>query len=135
MGGVAIRTRRERPIPARRVRRLYDHVGWWPDRRDEQLAAMLEAGPAVGAWAGDRLVGFARAVTDGRFRAFVEDVAVHEQYRRRGVAGEVLARLLDELSPLETVSLFCDPALAPLYAAHGFRQTKQVVMHRPRRDT
>jgi hypothetical protein len=39
-----------------------------------QVSAVLRASPAVGAWHGQDLVGFARAVTDGILRAYVEDV-------------------------------------------------------------
>ncbi|MCB0100322.1 MAG: hypothetical protein KDE46_31545, partial [Caldilineaceae bacterium] len=66
-----------RPIPAQAVRQLYDAVDWWPDRTVEQIGAVLAQDAAVGAWDADRLVGFARALSDGRFHAYVEDVMVH----------------------------------------------------------
>ena len=129
-GAVAIASHAERAIAARLLHQLYDHAGWWPRRAEGEIAAMLDAGPAVGAWEGDRLVGFARAVVDGRFRAYIEDVVVEGGYRRQGVGGRLVARLLRELGPIETVSLFCDPALVPWYEGHGFRPTSQIVMHR-----
>ena len=128
--GVAICLHRERAIPARLVRQLYDDAGWWPRRGEEEIAAILDAGPAVGAWDGDRLVGVARAVSDGIFRAFVEDVVVAREYQRSGLGGRVLSRLLVELAGIETVSLFCDPALAAFYERGGFSRTGQLVMHR-----
>ena len=63
-----------REIPAEGVLRLYAAVGWWPERTAGQVSAVLRASPAVGAWHGQDLVGFARAVTDGILRAYVEDV-------------------------------------------------------------
>ena len=124
----------ERRIPPEDVRRLYDHVGWWPDRDLGAITEVLDAGPAVGAWDGDCLAGFARAVHDTRFRAYIEDVVVHADYRRRGVAGRLLARLLDEVSVIETISLFCDPAVAGLYESLGFQRLSrsQSVLHRRR---
>ncbi len=53
-------------------------------------------------------------------------------YRHHGLGTRLLARLLDELAHVETVSLFCDPDLAPFYLPHGFRPTTQLVMHRLR---
>ena len=129
-GAVEIASHLERVIPARSVRQLYDHAGWWPRRGEGAIAAVLDAGPAVGAWEGERLVGFARAVADGPFRAYIEDVIVEGRYRGRGVGNRLVARLLRELGPIETVSLFCDPALVPWYEGHGFRPTSQIVMHR-----
>ncbi len=132
---VEVRTAAERPIPARLVRDLYAQVGWWPERSEADIAGMLVRGVAVAAWDDDRLVGFARAVSDGRFRAYIEDVVVHEHYRRQGVATDLLERLLDELGAIDVVSLFCHPVLAPLYEPAGFEPTRQLVLHRKRPST
>ena len=131
--GIELHVQRARPIPAEAVRRLYDHAGWWPQRSVEDIARALATGPAVGAWAGPDLIGFARAVADGSLRAYIEDVVVRAAYRQRGVGALLLDQLLAELAPVETVSLFCEEELTAFYQAHGFRATTQVVMHR-RRD-
>ena len=59
------------------------------------------------------LVG-ARAVIDTHLRAYIEDVVVDRAHRRRGVATEMLERLLVELGATHLVSLFisCDSASA-----------------------
>lgn len=133
MSGVDVKLHRERPIDVAQVRQLYDHAAWWPNRRAEEIARVLEAGPAAGAWDGERLVGFARIVTDGIFHAYVEDVVVHDEYRRRGLGNALITRLLEEIREIETVSLFCTEHLVPFYGGHAFKPTRQVVMHRPRR--
>jgi len=121
----------ERAIDAAAVRALYEAVHWWPDRQPAAIAAILGDAPAVGAWDGDRLIGFARAVTDGVFRAYIEDVVVEPAYRRRGLATQMLRRLLAALADIETISLFCGPDLAGLYERLGFKASKsQVVLHR-----
>lgn len=121
----------ERPISAQAVRQLYDAVDWWPDRTIKQIEAVLEHDVAVGAWDGDRLVGFARALSDGHFRAYIEDVMVHPDYRRRGIADRMLQRLLEALAHIDTISLFCHSDLIPLYAQRGFVAfEKQKVLHR-----
>ena len=129
MEGIAIEVHRDRPIAGAALRALFASAGWERPAGEGALEAVLGTGPAVGAWSGDQLVGFARAVTDGRLRAYVEDVAVHERYRRRGVATAVMRRLLDELDEIAIVSLFCDPSLLGLYRGLGFRSTSQVVLH------
>jgi len=129
---VQVWTAAERPIPGRLVRDLYARVGWWPERSEKDIARVLVRGVAIAAWDDERLVGFARAVSDGRFRAYIEDVVVHEHYRRQGVAMDLLERLLDELGTIDVVSLFCDPRLAPLYERAGFEPTRQLVLHRER---
>lgn len=130
MRDYTVAAHRERAIlPAAAVRRLYDGEGWWPARSAADIGAVLAAAPAVGAWRGDELVGFARAVLDTELRAYVEDVVVAPAHRRCGVATEMVERLLVELGATQLVSLFSSAELAPLYRRLGFRSTRQVVMH------
>ena len=119
----------EREIPADDVLGLYRAAGWWPERTAEQVRAVLRASPAVGAWQGRELIGFARAVTDGLLRAYVEDVVVSPDWRGRGVGHALLASLMEQLGPVPVVTLFCSPDLASYYEASSFRASRQVVMH------
>jgi predicted GNAT family N-acyltransferase len=109
---------------------LYRSERWWPERTEPQMASVLETAPAVGAWEHDRLVGFARAVTDGVTRAYLEDVIVLPEMRRHGVGRELVVCLLGELAPVPLVTIFCQEGLAPFYESHGFEATRQVVLHR-----
>jgi ribosomal protein S18 acetylase RimI-like enzyme len=105
-------------------------ASWWPERTAEQVRAVLRSAPAVGAWHGQDLVGFARAVTDGILRAYVEDVVVSPDWRGRGVGHALLTGLMEQLEPIPVVTLFCSPDLVRYYEASSFRSTRQVVMHR-----
>lgn len=123
----------ERGIQADSVLALYRAQGWWPDRTAEQIAAVLTVAPAVGAWRGSELVGFARAVTDGLLRAYIEDVIVAPELRHAGVGQAILDRLMQELAPVPVITLFCAADLVPFYIPSGFHATSQVVMHRTAR--
>lgn len=125
---IQVETHRRRRIPPETLRSLYDHVGWYRPGNDEDVAAVLEAGPAVGAWRGEDLVGFARALSDGHFAAYVEDVMVHEDYRRSGVGERILSLLLAEIGDVANVSLFCEPPVVGFYEASGFRRTSYVLL-------
>ena len=120
----------QREIPAEGVLELYQAAGWWPERTAEQVRAVLRASPAVGAWHGQDLIGFARAVTDGILRAYVEDVVVSPDWRGLGAGRALLAGLMDQLGRVPVVTLFCSPDLVHYYEASSFRRTHQVVMHR-----
>ena len=110
-----------RPIGIADVRPLLRQTGWAADRTDDELRAMLSGTPVlVGAWEGDALVGFARALSDGRFRALIEDVVVDRGHRGAGLGGRVVAALLAELSGVELVLLFTDDANARFYGRSGF---------------
>lgn len=77
------------------------------------------------------LVGFARAVTDGKFRAYIEDVLIHPVHQRQGIGTLLLEQLLAALSPIKTISLFCQPELTAWYAQHQFKlSASQRVLHR-----
>jgi hypothetical protein len=126
---IQIASHREAPIPAPAVRELYDEEGWWPERSTTDIEAVLESGPAVGAWDGQQLVGFARAVTDGRFRAYAEDVTVRASHRGSRCSVRLLDHLHSELSPVELVSLFCHKDVVALYREAGYAFTEQEVGH------
>jgi GNAT superfamily N-acetyltransferase len=128
MEDIEVKSHRERAIPPGSVRGLYDHVGWRRPGSEEDIAEVLAAGPTVGAWDEDRLVGFARALSDGRFAAYVEDVMVHEAYRRRGVGEKIVVLLLEEIGTVAKVNLFCEPPVTRFYEANGFRSTSYVLM-------
>jgi ribosomal protein S18 acetylase RimI-like enzyme len=127
---ITVAAHSERGIEGDSVLALYRAQGWWPDRTAGQIAAVLASGPAVGAWRGDELVGFARAVTDRFLRAYIEDVIVAPELRHAGVGQAVMDRLMRELASLPVVTLFCEADLVRFYELSGFHATSQVVMHR-----
>ena len=130
MAQIEIKTHRERSVPPRSVRELYEHVGWSGPTNEEELREVLEVGPAVGAWDDERLVGFVRALSDGHLAAYIEDVMVHQDYRRGGVGDLIMSRLLTEIKRSANVSLFCERPVARFYERHGFRATSYVLMQR-----
>lgn len=118
-------------IPASMLIDLYKNAGWWEERTEDHLTEMLKTTTAVGAWLDERLVGFARAVTDGRFRAYIEDVVVHSDFRRYGIGEQLITKLLEEIQHIDIVSLFCEDSYINFYARSGFIKSKsQFVMHR-----
>jgi GNAT superfamily N-acetyltransferase len=127
---IEIKTHRERTIPPRSVRELYEHVSWSRPANEEELREVLEAGPAVGAWDGERLVGFVIALSDGHLAAYIEDVMVHQDYRRCGVGDRIMSRLLGEIKQNANVSLYCERPVARFYERNGFRATSYMLMQR-----
>ena len=129
-GDVEIVLHRERAIHPQDIAHLFAEAGWWPARTSSIIAAMLDGSVAVGAWRNDQLIGFARAVSDGAARAYVEDVVVTQTERRAAVGGRLIDALLKQLAHIPVVSLFCTADLVGFYGRHGFHRTHQVVMHR-----
>ncbi len=67
----------------------------------------------------DRIIGNGRILSDGVCNAYVVDVWTHSDYRRQGIATEIV-RLLKESVPGQHIYLQTDDAVA-LYEKSGFR--------------
>ncbi len=80
------------------VRRFLDAVGWAHRVGDAvRFRALMEkAGRTVVAFDGGRVVGFARALTDGVSNGYISMVAVALEYRGRGIGRELVERLVGE---------------------------------------
>lgn len=76
----------------------------------------------ISAWDAARLVGFARAISDGATNAYVSTVAVLPDYRRQGIGREMMRRLLEGRDGL-TFALHSRPEAKALYLASGFLET------------
>lgn len=118
-------------MPAVRLSHSSDGVDWSALKRDlaaddfdngrtpDELARSFAASrEVVFAFAGDRVVGKARALSDGVCNAYVVDLWTHSAHRRRGIGRALLEALLARL-PGQHVCLFTDDAPA-FYAACGF---------------
>jgi GNAT superfamily N-acetyltransferase len=134
-GNVQIVPHSVRAIRPHDIAGLFGEEGWWPARTPSIIATMLDGSVAVGAWRNDQLIGFARAVSDGVARAYVEDVVVTQAERRAAVGGQLIEALLAQLAHIPVVSLFCTASLVSFYELHGFHRTRQVVMHRESADS
>ena len=75
------------------------------------------------AFDGEKLVGAARAITDGVGCAAVFDVCVLPSHRGRGIARRVMQSLVDAL-PGQYLLLVCDPPLRRLYEPIGFESLR-----------
>ncbi|MED2397617.1 GNAT family N-acetyltransferase [Bacillus thuringiensis] len=120
----------EQLICAEKIKKLYDSIGWWPERKEVDIEKMLKNSIAIGVWKENELVGFARVVCVGVFRAYIEGVVIHESVRNKGIGEKMLTMLLREISHIDIVSLFCGEKLIKFYGEQQFQATKQIVMHR-----
>ena len=68
----------------------------------------------------DRLVGFTRALTDWRYRAYLYDVIVAPDWRGRGLGRVLVDAALARLEGVETIELSCQPDMISFYRRWGF---------------
>lgn len=95
---------------------LFNAVGWERRTTDRDRLAQLVRGSifVVSAWEGDRLVGFARAISDGATNAYVSTVAVLPEYQKQGIGREIIRRLIEGRDHLQFV-LHANERAYPFY--------------------
>jgi ribosomal protein S18 acetylase RimI-like enzyme len=121
----------ERPISGSDLMMLYKNAGWWEERKEQDIEKMLKQDISIGVWSDNNLIGFARAVSDGKFRAYIEDVVIHNEFQKTGMGTKLVSKLLDKLSHIDTISLFCGEDLISFYEKHNFKLSQsQYVLHR-----
>ncbi|MCY7320338.1 MAG: GNAT family N-acetyltransferase [Phormidesmis sp. CAN_BIN36] len=83
-------------IDLQQLQGLFQIAAFWAnDRRLQDLAIALQhSNPVISAWDGDRLVGFARATSDGIYRATIWDVVIHPDYQGAGLGRKLVETVL-----------------------------------------
>jgi GNAT superfamily N-acetyltransferase len=127
---VEIAASADRAINPAEIVSLNAAIRWFPERTEADYGRALTHGPAVGAWDDGRLVGFARAISDGSIHAYSDDVMVHPDHRHQGIALGLLDALWMLLADVRTVTLFCGEDLVPLDERAQFARSRQVILHR-----
>ncbi|MEI1374275.1 GNAT family N-acetyltransferase [Nostoc sp. UHCC 0926] len=68
---------------------------WAKDRSIEDLGiAIANSEPVISVCLGDRLIGFARATSDGIYRATIWDVVIHPEYQSNGLGSNLVKTVL-----------------------------------------
>lgn len=125
------------PIDPAALQRLYAHAPWARARTLEGIETML-AGTDYhfSAWDGDRLIGFARVLTDGIYRATLWDVVVHPDHQKRGIGEELIQAILRHpvLAKVEKFWLNTRDKFA-FYEKFGFVRSDQGMVRETPRGT
>jgi len=106
------------------LHQLYQHEWWTRDRTHEDVERILAGTTYVFGFctADNRLVGFARVLTDGVFKAIVFDVIVASEYRRTGVGARLMNAIIEHpvLGTVRHLELYCLPEMVRFYEKWGF---------------
>jgi len=78
------------------------------------------------AYAGERLVGTSRAITDWEYHALIYDVAVHPEFQGQGFGKAMLGSLLSRLK-VWRVMLVAGADVQPFYERSGFKPYPDVM--------
>ncbi len=115
------------------IRALLAENGW--DKRvsdEERFRQMLEnASRSIVAVDGERVIGFARALTDGVSNGYIGTVVVADDKRGSGIGREMVKRLMGD-DPAITWVLRAGHGSEPFWKKMGFA-TSEVAMERTRK--
>ncbi|MCY3833884.1 MAG: GNAT family N-acetyltransferase [Chloroflexi bacterium] len=102
---------------------LFEQTSWANNRSPLDIQLMLDRSHfTLGVWDEDHLIGFARVITDDRYRALIDDVVVDSAYRKQGIASQMLDKMLKRLQHIEAIVLECGPELESFYSRFGFER-------------
>ena len=114
---------------------LFNSVGWERRTADRARLAQLVKGSlwVVSALDDGKLVGFARAVSDGATNAYISTVAVLPEYQGRGIGKEIVRRLIQDRDGIQFV-LHANDKAYPFYLHLdlGFQPFSNI-LYRPRK--
>jgi ribosomal protein S18 acetylase RimI-like enzyme len=108
------------------------HLGafWAKDRKIEDWeVAIANSDPIISVWDSDRLIGFARATSDGVYRATIWDVVIHPDYRGTGLGRKLVETVLSHprMSRVERVYLMTTHQQS-FYERIGFDRNSSTTM-------
>lgn len=81
---------------------------------------LRHANLVISAWDNDRLVGIARSLTDFCFVAYLADLAVHDDFQRRGIGRQLIRQTRLALGPDSKIVLIATPSAVGYYPHLGF---------------
>lgn len=110
------------------LKKLYQQAGWWhesdqtPDGNSWLDRLVKGSFCFVGAFAGEKLIGMGRAVSDGASDAYIQDVTVLEEFRGLGVGAGIVEKIVFFLQDrrIGWIGLIAEPGTQPFYRRLGF---------------
>jgi len=78
------------------IQELFKATAFWARERkiEDWEIAIANSEPVVTVWDGSRAIGFARATSDGIYRATIWDVAIHPDYQGAGIGRQLVQTVL-----------------------------------------
>ena len=102
----------------------------WPSKPSPEthLKVLRGSDHVVVARDGSAVVGFINALSDGGFMAYIPLLEVLPAYRKRGIARELVERMMKTLESHYHVALLCDPEVQPMYERLGLIRVPGMVL-------
>ncbi len=103
-----------------------------PTQDTERITKMYQhANLIISAWDRDLLVGIARSLTDFCYCCYLSDLAVREEYKRRGIGKKLIDLTRENIGSQSTLLLLSAPNAMEYYPKLGFEKIPNgYIVHR-----
>ena len=117
------------PPKPQELLKLFKQTTWASNRTEEGVKLLLQNTKNYVLIRDDKLViGYGRAISDGIYRAVLDDIVVDKNYRNQGIGHQIVQELLHQVNNIEQVFLSTKPELEHFYNTHGFVKSKSFSM-------
>lgn len=118
-------------IELEQLQKLFNLTAFWAqERKIEDLEiAIQNSNPVISVWDGNKLIGFARATSDGIYRATIWDVIIDPEYRGAGLGSKLVETVLTHplVNKVERVYLMTTYQ-QKFYQRIGFQENQTTTM-------
>lgn len=114
-------------IDINQIINLYKEAGWWDseDEKNPQIVKKILKGSFlfVGAFYNKKLIGMARVISDKASDAYIQDLVVLKNFRKRKVGKKLILFILDFLQNkgIKWIALISTPNFSEFYKKLGFK--------------
>ena len=104
-------------IDIKQLEELYNDVGWSAYTQDLEVLkqAILQSLDVITVWNDDKLVGLIRDIGDGLTIVYIQDILVLNAYQNKGIASELLQRILNKYKNVRQKVLLTEEASGVRY--------------------
>ncbi|MDB9540507.1 GNAT family N-acetyltransferase [Anabaenopsis tanganyikae CS-531] len=138
---IQFREYRQSEINLYQLQELFNLAAFWAKGRtiEDLSIAIANSDPVISICDGEQLIGFARATSDGIYRATIWDVVIHPDYRGTGLGRKLVETVLSHprVRRVERVYLMTTHQ-QEFYEKIGFQSnvsTTMVLYHQPNIET
>ena len=111
------------------LKNLFSQTSWASKRQNQDIAKMLDNTTVfVTIRENSELIGFGRAISDGIYRALMDDIVVESTYRNRGLGKVIVENILKQLDGIDEIFLNTKPDLEEFYNKFGFSKANTITM-------
>ena len=115
-----------------RIAGFYISAGWITKEDDTSflLPALRGSTLVAGAFSDGKIIGIARAISDGCSDAYIQDVVVSPDFRGQGIGRRLIETLVDNLKNrgIDWIALVGEPGTEDFYRKLGWKEKSGFTM-------